>query len=234
MSSAVPTNTRPRTWRGQAVPVRGWGGAHGETGRFRPAAQSHPTPEGCRGQALGEVARLRPPPPPACGSSSLGSAGAGRVSRRSSLHLPAVRLRATPAPLVIYVSPLPPLKAIRGRGSRQTPAGGVHRPAGPPGRRVSGDGFSGGAPSSGVVGRRRQPRGRGLSPRHETVKGRGVQACGPSAKPSHPSGAREGPREAEHRPSLSLTRISPYGAGGAAPPRLCFRNEPLQIGRAHV
>lgn len=132
LSSAVPTATRPRTWRGKAAPARAraaapWlpaaGGPGGCPGRPRSPV---PPAGGCRGQAPGEVERLHPAP--AAGLRKRLPQLPGRVPRRSSAHLPAFGLRVHPASFIYLYGPAPPFKsdsqAGRPRGGRYAPLRG--------------------------------------------------------------------------------------------------------------
>lgn len=107
LSSAVPTATRPRTWRGKAAPARAraaapWlpaaGGPGGGPGRPRSPV---PPAGGCRGQAPGEVERLHPAP--ATGLRKRLPRLPGRRTRAQALVRAPTCFRAPRPPRLLYL-----------------------------------------------------------------------------------------------------------------------------------
>lgn len=228
LSSAVATATRPRTRRSQAAPAR----ARPLPQRF-PRRHGHGQPRSLTDPPGAAGARLREkliasaqPPPPACGSGSLGSPGAGRVSRRRPLHPPALGLRVHSSSRKCFCFPTPSLRSDsqtgRPRGRLSAP---LREPAGHRGER-------GRHPREvhPAAGRRGQAQGGGLSPRPAALRGRG-SGLRPLRR-AEPPLRRRGrvPGEAEHRPpprpSPESHRAAPQRAGGTAPPPLCSREKP--------
>ncbi|XP_030306170.1 uncharacterized protein LOC115598293 [Calypte anna] len=128
--SADPIAVRPPYWERQGSPSPGLCPSPSRSSTA--VAPSHPSGT-AEARLRRKLSASTQPPPPACGSGSLGSPGAGRVSRLSSSHLPAFGLHVHSCSFIYLYFPTLPFKS----DSQADPAaGGTHPSAGPPERRT--------------------------------------------------------------------------------------------------